>query len=56
MPTPGELREISRLARRDAAEETCPHLKQRLTRYAFTLAEFAEKIEHGGAVNLSRTE
>jgi hypothetical protein len=45
MPKPAELREISRLAREDAADESCPQLRQRLAQHAFALAQLAEKIE-----------
>ena len=45
MPKLAELREISRLAREDAADESCPQLRQRLAQHAFALAQLAEKTE-----------
>ena len=45
MPKLAELREISRLAREDAADESCPQLRQRLAQHALALAQLAEKTE-----------
>jgi len=45
MPTIAELREAARLSMLAGEEESDPHLKRRLARHAFALAQLAEKIE-----------
>jgi hypothetical protein len=53
MPTPAQLREASRQARRTTAPEYNPNVTRRLASHAFALAQLAEVIERNRVARLT---